>query len=38
MPVSDKKQAGIFMLQPDPVLEYPVVMTKVKRAGWAHAR
>jgi hypothetical protein len=37
MPVGDEEQAGIFMLKPYPVLEDAVVVTKVQRAGGAHA-
>ena len=37
MPVGDEKQAGIVVLELDPVFENPVVMTKMEGASGAHA-
>jgi hypothetical protein len=37
VPVGNEKQAGIFMLKLDPVLQHAMVMTKMKRPGGAHA-
>jgi hypothetical protein len=37
VPVGDEEQAGVFVLEPDPVLEDPVVMAEVQRPGGAHA-
>jgi hypothetical protein len=37
VPIGDKKQARIFVLETNPILEYAMIVTKVQRAGWAHA-
>ena len=37
MPVSDEKEAVMFMLQLDPVLEYAVVVTEMELTCGPHA-
>jgi len=37
VPVGNKEQAFVFMLQPDPVFQDAVVVAKVQAAGGAHA-
>ncbi len=37
MPVRDKEQAGILMLELGPVLEHTMVMAEVQEPGRAHA-
>ena len=36
MPVDDAEEAFVLMLQPDPVLQYAVVVAKVQSAAGAH--
>jgi hypothetical protein len=36
VPVGDEEQAGVLVLQPDPVLQHPVVVAQVQAAGRAH--
>ena len=37
VPVSDEEKALEFELQPDPVLEHPMVVAEMQGAGGAHA-
>ncbi len=37
MPVGNEEQAGILVLELDPVLENPVVVAEMQGAGGAHA-
>jgi hypothetical protein len=37
VPVGDEEQAGMLVLQRDPVLEHAVVVAKMQAAGRAHA-
>ena len=37
VPISDKKETLILVLQAHPVLEHAVVVTKVQRSGRTHA-
>ena len=37
VPVGDEEQAGMLMLEANPVLEHPVVMAEMERPGGAHA-
>ena len=38
VPVRDEKQALVFMLQPDPIFEYAMVVAKMQASGGAHTR
>jgi hypothetical protein len=36
VPVGDEEEAGILVLQPDPVLQHAVVVAEMQAAGRAH--